>query len=119
MKILISGSRYYSNYQKIFTFLKGKNKEYDNLVIVEGGARGADSLARKACKKLDIEFKEYRANWKKYGKAAGPIRNQKMLDDNVDVDLVAIFHENLNKSKGTKDMMKRAEKENKKIVRFN
>ncbi len=118
MKILISGSRYYSNYKKILSFLKKMKKKYKNLVVIEGGARGADKLAQKACKQAGIKFKEYNANWEKYGKKAGPIRNQKMLDDNKDIELLAVFHENLDKSKGTRDMIKRAKKAKIKIIKF-
>lgn len=48
------------------------------------------------------------ANWSQYGHAAGPIRNQKMLDQNP--DLVIAFHFDLEHSKGTKDMINRAKK---------
>jgi aspartate aminotransferase-like enzyme len=119
LKILVSGSRYYKNYRKILSFLTRMKQKHSEVIVVEGGARGADTLARKACEKLNIKCKEYNANWEKYGRAAGPIRNQQMLDDNDDIEIVAIFHEELNKSKGTKDMLKRARKANKEIVKFN
>jgi hypothetical protein len=47
------------------------------------------------------------AEWKKYGNAAGPIRNARMLNEGVP-DVVIAFHENIHKSKGTKNMMDQA-----------
>jgi len=48
--------------------------------IIEGGARGADELARKWASGRDTQVLEIEANWKVHGKAAGPIRNREMLD---------------------------------------
>lgn len=50
------------------------------------------------------------AKWKQYGKAAGTIRNQQMLDEHPDIEVVYAFHDDLPKSKGTKDMCQRADK---------
>ena len=72
-------------------------------IVVEGGAKGADSLAKKVANKLGIEVREYPAEWDKYGRAAGPIRNQEMLGEKP--DLVLAFHSNIEKSKGTKNMI--------------
>ncbi len=119
MKILICGSRYYKDFQKIRDYLKNlKQQTKEKITVIEGGAKGADILARKSCKELEIEFKEYKANWKKYGKYAGPKRNQKMLDDNPDIKKVVAFHEDLEKSKGTKNMIKKAKKKNIKVETY-
>jgi hypothetical protein len=50
-------------------------------VIIEGGARGADSIARSWAIKNNINLITERADWEKHGKSAGPIRNSKMLKD--------------------------------------
>ena len=50
---------------------------------------------------------KFPAEWDKYGKAAGVLRNQQMLDDGHP-DLVVYFHKDLENSKGTKDMVTRA-----------
>jgi len=118
MKILICGSRFYKNYIKIYYYIKSLQEKCDDLIIIEGGARGADRLARNACITLGIEYKEYQANWDKYGKAAGPIRNKKMLDDNPDIDLVVSFHEDINSSKGTKDMLNKARKKGIRVEKY-
>ncbi len=69
--------------------------------------RGADFLAVKAARACGIPYVEFPAEWERFGKSAGPIRNQKMLDEGKP-DLVIAFHEDLEKSRGTKDMISRA-----------
>lgn len=72
--------------------------------IIHGAAKGADSIAgRLAEKNKDFEVEAFPADWKQYGKAAGPIRNKQMLDSGL--DLVFAFHNDLSKSKGTKHMV--------------
>lgn len=78
------------------------------LVVVHGGATGADAIAnawafaqRAAGREVYVEC--YPAEWAKYGKAAGPIRNQKMLME-TSPDLVLAFPG----GKGTADMVARA-----------
>ena len=71
--------------------------------IIHGGAPGADTLAAGVAKEMGIEQKGYPADWRKHGKAAGPIRNQLMLDDGKP-DIVVAFPG----GKGTADMIRRA-----------
>src|SRR5260221_1975327 len=82
--------------------------------VIHGGARGADRLAGYAAKSLGLGLEEYPADWK-LGKAAGVIRNQQMLEillqcSNPEMNLVLAFHDDLENSKGTKDMVERAKK---------
>lgn len=71
-------------------------------VIVHGAARGADTIARLVAEDLGLATEAHPADWKKHGKAAGPIRNQEMLDSGI--DLVIAFPG----GNGTADMVKRA-----------
>lgn len=105
MKVLICGSRFYTDYKKILQYVRS----LESAVIIAGGARGADTLAVKAARACKFSFREYPAQWEKYGKKAGPIRNQTMLDMEKP-DIVAAFHEDIESSKGTKDMVARARK---------
>ena len=105
MKVLVCGSRYYCNYEKVLAYLARTGAS----LVVAGGARGADSLAVRAAKECGISYIEYKADWDRYGKSAGPIRNQQMLDMEKP-DFVIAFHEDLEKSKGTKDMLSRAKR---------
>jgi hypothetical protein len=102
LRVLVCGDRNYRNYHKIFIFLSSLSKES---VVIEGGARGADSWAAVAAKVLGLKVIEYIADWNTYGRSAGPRRNQQMLDEGRP-DLVVAFHDNLEASKGTSHMLK-------------
>ena len=78
-------------------------------VVIHGCAKGADSMAGRAARKFSIPVLEFPALWDKYGKGAGPIRNQQMLDEGKP-DYVLAFHDDLEHSKGTRDMVNRAKK---------
>ena len=100
MKVLVSGSRYYEDYQKILSVVKGLDVD----LLIAGGCRGADTLAVRAARQCGIRFIEYPADWQRFGKSAGPIRNAQMLKMEKP-DLVLFFHEDLSCSKGTADML--------------
>lgn len=111
MKVLVTGSRQYKNDETIFNALQKLNPQTDT--IIHGGARGADTLAGFIAKELGFKVIEVPAQWTKFGRAAGPIRNQEMLD--MEPELVLAFHENLEESKGTKDMVTRSKKKGVKV----
>ncbi len=58
--------------------------------IVEGGAKGADRMAKFYAEEQGINCYEEKPDWKKYKKAAGPIRNEYMLN-NYPINLVIGF----------------------------
>lgn len=60
------------------------------VTIIAGGADGADSLAASWAAVENVNYKEYKADWYQYGKAAGPIRNKRMLEEGKP-DLVIAF----------------------------
>ena len=103
MVVLVCGSRSLCRLYRIYDCLKSMVVS----LVLAGGCRGADTLAACAAQACGYPFREFPADWQKFGKAAGPIRNQQMLDEGKP-DLVVAFHENLEKSKGTKDMIRRA-----------
>lgn len=72
-------------------------------VIIHGGASGADSLAGIIALTLNIPVKVYPAEWKKYGKSAGYIRNAQMLEEGKPDKVLAFWD---GKSPGTKMMIK-------------
>jgi len=80
----------------------------------ELAVRGADKLAGKVARRLLLKVEQHPAFWKQMAAkglpktAAGPVRNQEMLD--AGVDLVIAFHPNILESKGTLDMFKKAVK---------
>lgn len=103
MKILICGDRKWISYLEIKKVLNTFDK---GTVIVHGCCRGADYIAGVVAKDLGLAVIEVPAEWQKYGKAAGPVRNKKMLD--MGVSQVFAFHNNLDESKGTKNMVEQA-----------
>ena len=78
---LICGGRDFMDYHYLKVIMDNMVSErgFPN-TIVHGGATGADRLGEKWAKALTLPVNEYPADWKAYGKAAGPIRNKEMLD---------------------------------------
>lgn len=102
-RILVCGGRDYNDWDQVcWALAPYKSTE---TVIIHGGARGADSLAFKWAKENNIPYKTYLANWERYGKSAGFIRNKQMLDEGKP-DLVIAFPG----GKGTKMMVDIAKK---------
>lgn len=77
--------------------------------VIHGGAKGVDTLAGVAARLMEIPTQVFMADWDKHGKAAGPIRNQQMLDEGKP-DLVLALYPASGITKGTKDMVDRARK---------
>jgi hypothetical protein len=105
VRLLICGDRDWSGGDVIREIIA----RFQPDVIIEGEARGADTLARLAGENLGIEVLRFPADWDTYGKAAGPIRNSQMLREGKP-DVIIGFHYNINESKGTRDMLTRAKK---------
>lgn len=82
-KVIIAGGRNFNNFPLLRTkmdeFLVNKIKTHQ-IVIVSGGARGADTLGEKYGKLKGFKIIRIKANWNKHGKAAGFVRNKEMLD---------------------------------------
>jgi hypothetical protein len=86
-------------------------------VIIHGAASGADTIAGNVGRSLGFDIIRFPAQWEKYGRAAGPIRNKQMLDEGRP-NLVLAFHPNIVESKGTKNMINQAQKRGIKTVVF-
>jgi hypothetical protein len=72
--------------------------------VIHGDCRGADKMCAYVAKQKGIEVVPVPADWKKHGlKRAGPIRNREMLK--YDPEITIAFHNDINNSKGTKDMI--------------
>lgn len=110
MKVLITGSRDWPYADK--NIIRQAIIASGATIIIEGNARGADAQARAIAEERGLEVRTYPAFWKADGKAAGSMRNQRMLDQEAKkgdgpVDLVLAFP--LETSVGTWDMVERAE----------
>lgn len=75
-------------------------------IVMHGTARGADIIAADYAYSLGFEVEHYPADWKRYGKKAGIIRNLEMLDARP--NLVFAFWDG--KSRGTKHVIDEARK---------
>lgn len=119
MRYLFTGDRHFHPiYDRAIDTIILKFHEGDE-ILVGDCPTGVDKIVREAyefhrLKKKGISLHVEKADWKEHGKAAGPIRNQKMIDRKP--DYVIALHVDLESSKGTKDCAKRAEKENLKVV---
>ena len=103
MRVLVTGSRKWTDTRTIFDQLRGLPSDS---IICHGGAPGADTIAGQIAKLLHLQVVCYPAEWKRHGRRAGPIRNQLMLDD-FKPELVLAFPGP--DSVGTWDMVDRAE----------
>ena len=94
MRVLICGGREFSDEQRLreilVAFVWHGEQIGPGCTVITGGARGADTLAHQWALKCGCETEVYHADWDKHGRAAGPIRNQEMLDKGRP-DLVIAF----------------------------
>lgn len=102
-RVLVCGGRDYTNVKHVRRVLARIEVEHDSLIIIEGGAVGVDACASEWAHHRGFENLTFHADWKKHGRAAGPIRNQQMLDEGKP-DLVVAFPGGT----GTADMVRRA-----------
>ncbi len=106
MIILVCGSRTWSDHGIIFDKLESLPSDADeDVLIIHGGASGADTIAASIAMGLGYGHRAYPADWNTHGKGAGPIRNQRMLDEGTP-DIVLAFWDG--ESRGTLDMITRA-----------
>ena len=91
MKIIrvgVTGGRTYYNYgvigDALYSTLLNINKVGADMFLVVGDAAGADNIALSWAEDFNIKYKRFDADWDKYGKAAGPIRNKEMLLSGID-----------------------------------
>lgn len=75
---LIVGSRHYNKFDEFALKVDKILANKSNVVIVSGGASGADALAKRYALEKGYSYREFPADWKKYGKKAGYIRNRQM-----------------------------------------
>ena len=109
MKVLITGSRNWSDKEAVEIAIARAKPD----IIIEGGARGADAIAKEYAHKTFRRVVEIKAEWDKYGKKAGGIRNSTMLA--MKPDLVLAFSMDLSNDKGTRDAVNKATKKGIKV----
>lgn len=113
VKVLVTGDREWRNVAIVKAELM---KLPDGSILIHGACRGldlmVDAVAKTTLRRRRFDIRPYAANWKQFGRAAGPIRNQQMLEEEHiaedPINLCLGFHDDIINSKGTKDMMIRS-----------
>src|SRR3546814_14604888 len=103
MSVLVCCGRDFNDVTFVYGTLDGLRRARGCDVVIEGDARGVDRIAGYWARKNRVTELKFPADWTKHGKAAGPIRNQQMLDKGKP-DLVLAFPG----GRGTADMVNRA-----------
>lgn len=104
-RVIVAGGRYFNNYDLLKNKLDRLKNKIGNFYVVCGKAKGADTLGEKWAIENNCDVLYFPANWDKYGKSAGVIRNEEMAKNgNI---LIAFWDK---KSKGTLNMINVAKK---------
>ena len=107
MRLLVCGGRNYANRAKAFKALDKVDAKHGIDEILQGGAQGADNLAHEWAMARERVSIAVPAQWEQHGKRAGPIRNQRMLDEFKPNACVAFVG-----TRGTQDMCRRCQNAN-------
>lgn len=103
-RVIVCGGRHYFNAKRLFRVLDDAHAADKITVIVHGDAGGCDGLAKQWANSRGVPHESHPANWQRYGRRAGPMRNQEMVNAGAD-DLIAFPG-----GKGTEDCSRRAER---------
>jgi hypothetical protein len=102
-RVLVCGGRGYDNRKLLFDVLDVAHAANPIELLIHGDATGADAMAHEWAQDKGLVCSEFRAAWREHGKAAGPMRNQRMLDEGKP-HLVIAFPG----GRGTNDMIQKA-----------
>ncbi|MEI2356110.1 DUF2493 domain-containing protein [Mesobacillus zeae] len=111
-RVIVAGGREFNDYELLKRKLDGAlvNKVSEGITIVSGAARGADKLGEQYAKERGYTIDSHPADWDKFGKSAGYIRNKEMAEN---ADALLAFWDG--KSRGTKHMIDLAQKQGIKV----
>lgn len=104
--IIVCGGRDYTDRKAVYSYLDGLAERTRIDLVITGGARGADALADEWAQSRGIARIICPANWEGEGKAAGHIRNERMLSLAVEIHRVVAFKGGV----GTASMRDKAKK---------
>ena len=115
-RLIVAGGRDFFKFKSVETEIdKIREHRHPNIIIVTGMARGADLMGLRYAQERGLVYERYPADWARYGKRAGFIRNKAMADHS---DMLLAFWDG--ESKGTRNMIKTMLKQGKpvKTVRY-
>jgi hypothetical protein len=107
-EIVVTGGRDYNDWETVQKILN----LFDPTLIIQGGATGADALAVKYASFYGKNWITVKADWNKYGKRAGPVRNREMIEAYPGAIIVAFPG-----GRGTADCVDAAVKRNRIVLR--
>ena len=108
ISVLVCGDRHWDDIEGLEEVLEMLDRRFGVARIIHGNARGADQIGGNwGMRRETVLVQVFPAAWDKYGKAAGPMRNRKMIMEG-EPDLVVAFHDSIVDSKGTKNMLQEA-----------
>lgn len=89
MQIVACGSRNYTDREAVRRALLSYWPDPDcrGFEVLHGAARGADTLAAEEAGRFGARTRAFPADWRRYGRAAGPVRTRQMLDESPDLML--------------------------------
>ena len=110
--VIVAGSRSFNDLSLMYNKLDYYLQKQDKVLIVHGGANGADKYAAMYAKDRNIETKVFLPDWNKHGKKAGILRNIEMFEyaSKFQNRGCVVFWDG--KSKGTKNDIELSEKYN-------
>ena len=113
-KVIIAGSRGFTDYnmlqQTCDTILENLYPDLP-IAIISGTSSGCDALGERYAHERGYALQRHPADWKKYGRAAGPIRNRQMVEG---ADAAIVFWDG--HSKGTKNLIEQANRRGLKVI---
>jgi hypothetical protein len=87
MKVLVCGSRDWTDFDAIANRLTAIPGEHEQVAVLHGAAWGADRIAGRAARMLGFQVRAFHADWATHGRRAGILRNLQMLDERPDLVL--------------------------------
>lgn len=110
-RIIVCGTRNFNNSELLYSTLDNIITNGKATEIISGGCRGADKIGEEYAQTHKLTLKRFPADWEKYGRAAGPIRNRQMLDYALEENAIIVAFWD-GKSRGTLNMITTAKKQN-------
>ena len=105
-RVVVAGCRDYDNYDEAKAYIDiclSNIRKTNEIIIISGGAKGADSLGERYAEENGFKVEKYPADWVRYGRSAGPRRNRQMAEIS---DYVICFWDG--ESRGTRSMIESA-----------
>ncbi|MBW6397027.1 DUF2493 domain-containing protein [Roseomonas sp. HJA6] len=113
LRLLVCGGRTFTDRDAAFAAIDRIHAQCGVAVLIHGAARGADTFGGEWAAAHGVPMLAFHADWESLGRKAGPIRNQRMLDEGRP-DLVLA----LPGGRGTADMVRRATEAAVKVIRL-